>query len=630
MKDGFIKVAAATSFVSVGDIAKNTESIKALIEDADKQKINLLVFPELCLTGYTCGDLVFSEILIESSKSALTEIAKFTEKKYPCVIIGLPIKYNSGLYNAAAFIANGKILGITAKTNTGKDNRFCSADKLMPNAKIIIDGSEIPFGNDIVFCHSSIDDYKIATEIGTDLFSPMQPSSKLCISGATIIANPLAIPEIVGSYDDLALLVTGSSKRLCCGYVISGASNGESTQDGVYSSPTFICENGSLLASKRPFEDGSLTVSEIDVSALSYIRRNTWNCDSVTCRYVNFEQEITETKLSKNIKPNPFLPSCDKSLNSYSELIFEIQSNALARRLKHTNAKKAVLGISGGLDSTLALLVAARAMRILGRSAKDILAITMPCFGTTSRTKKNSKILCELLDVDFKEINIADSVEQHFKDIGQNPNRFDVTFENSQARERTQVLMDIANKENGIVVGTGDLSELALGWATYNGDHMSMYGVNAGIPKTVIRQLVAYEAASLKGELEKVLLDVIATPVSPELLPSDQSGSISQKTEDLVGPYELHDFFLYNMLAFGASPTKIYRLAKIALNEYNDQTIIKWLEVFTKRFFTQQFKRSCLPDGPQVFSVNLSPRAAFKMPTDASYNLWLSKIEKLK
>ena len=452
----------------------------------------------------------------------------------------------------------------------------------------------------------------------------------MALGGAHIIVNPAAIIATAGKFDYCQSIVKDASLRLGCGYVLASAGIGESSTDTAFSGLSIIAENGNIIAKENPFSAENLLITEIDIKLLASERyKNAGFAAKPMINKVYFEQEITETEITRKIEKNPFLPeTVDKK--EYLEEILQIQSHALARRISHTNAKKAVIGISGGLDSTLALLVAVRAMKILNRPSTDILAITMPCFGTTKRTRSNSEILCDELNVSFKEINITDAVKQHFKDIEQDENVFDATYENSQARERTQVLMDIANKENGFVIGTGDLSELALGWATYNGDHMSMYGVNGGVPKTLIRYIVHYEALNSKEALKNVLFDILDTPVSPELLPADNKGEIAQKTEDLVGPYELHDFFIYYMLRYGFSPKKLYRLANAAFEGiYDSETVLKWLKIFTRRFFTQQFKRSCLPDGPMVGEISLSPRGGWSMPSDASFNLWLKELEEL-
>ncbi len=639
MKDGFIKVAAADFPLKVADTEYNVEQIKTSIDDADKINVNILVLPELCITGYTCGDLLFSHNLIRSATNGLKDICTYTKGKYPVVAVGLPLMYRGKLYNCAAIIRDGRILGIVPKSvlpNYAEFNekRYYSAfDCFTDYLSVYIDDEEVPFGNNLVFCHNEIDDYTFGVEICEDLWTVNPPSEGLCKAGANIILNLSASNEIVGKADYRRLLTRSTSARLMCGYVCANPGYTESTQDTVFSAHHIIAENGNLLAENPPFSNNHMTVSEIDVQHLVTERcKNTsfqTDC-SEDYEFVIFEQETKNTKLTRKITKNPFIPEDSNEASGRAGDILNIQSYALARRIEHTNADKCVIGVSGGLDSTLAILVTVRAMNILNRPMKDILAITMPCFGTTSRTKSNSQILCECLGVDFKEINITKAVNQHFEDIGQDKNNYDVTFENSQARERTQVLMDYANKVNGIVIGTGDLSELALGWATYNGDHMSMYGVNASVPKTLVRFLVRYEMLNADDKLSVVLGDILDTPVSPELLPVNGDGEMTQKTEDLVGPYELHDFFLYYMVKNGFSPTKIYRLATTVFkDEYSHETIKHWLKTFVRRFFIQQFKRSCLPDGPKVGSVSLSPRGDWRMPTDASAHIWLDEIERL-
>lgn len=639
MKDGFIKVAAADFPLKVGDTQYNVEQIKTVIDNADKVNVNLLVLPELCITGYSCGDLLFSHNLIKAAARGLEDICAYTKGKYPVVAVGLPLMYRGKLYNCAAVINDGKVLGIVPKTilpNYAEFNEkryFSSFDCFTEYLSVYIEGEEVPFGNNLVFCHDEIDDYTFGVEICEDLWAINTPSEGLCKAGANIILNLSASNEVAGKADYRRLLIKATSARLMCGYACANPGYTESTQDAVFSAHHIIGENGTLLAESFPFSNNHMTVSEIDVQhiAMERCKNTSFDTDcSEDYELVPFGQKIMCTEITRKITPNPFIPENVADRDKRAEEILNIQSYALARRIEHTHAKKCVIGVSGGLDSTLAMLVTVRAMDILNRPRTDIHAITMPCFGTTSRTKSNSQLLCEQLGVDFKEINITKAVNQHFEDIGQDKNNLDVTFENSQARERTQVLMDYANKVNGIVIGTGDLSELALGWATYNGDHMSMYGVNASVPKTVVRVLVNYEMLNSEEKLAMVLGDILDTPVSPELLPVNKDGEMAQKTEDLVGPYELHDFFLYYMVKNGFSPSKIYRLAKKVFDGvYSDEVIKHWLKTFVRRFFTQQFKRSCLPDGPKVGAVSLSPRADWRMPTDASSQIWLNEIEGL-
>lgn len=634
MKDGFIKVASARPKVTVANVNANCEEIKKLIDKADSLKVNLLVFPELAITGYTCGDLFFNDTLITEAEKALFSLADFSEGKYPVIILGLPYSFGDKLYNCAAVINNGKILGIVPKTYLPDHNEFCekryfqSGDSIPFGMADIKNGEHFPIGSNLKFFNSNMPEYTFGVEICEDLFAPQTVGETLALAGCNVIINPAACDQLVDKTQLCELLVKASSARLNCGYILSSAGYGESTSDLVFAGIAIIAENGEIIAENKAFEDNDLTVTEIDLKLLSGRRKQNTSFNATEKSVpVMFSQELIDTVLTRGVEASPFMP---KGVNvaERAEEILKIQSFGLEKRLEHTHAKTAVLGISGGLDSTLALLVTARAMKLLGRPATDITAITMPCFGTTNRTRSNSKKLCDLLGVSFKEINIKDAVTQHFADIEQDENSFDITYENAQARERTQVLMDIANKENGLVIGTGDLSELALGWATYNGDHMSMYGVNSSVPKTLIRHLVKYEADNSDDGLKAVLYDILDTPVSPELLPAKNNGEIAQKTEDLVGPYELHDFFIYHFVKLSESPKKILRLANIAFKDiYDDETIKKWLKVFIRRFFTQQFKRSCMPEGPKITSVSLSPRGDWRMPSDASVELWLKEVE---
>jgi len=639
MKDGFIKTAAGSVKITVADTVSNTSEIKKRISEADGAGANLLVLPELCITGYTCGDLFYSDVLLHAAKEALAEICRFTADKYPVVIVGLPVRHQYKLYNCAAVLHRGDIKALVPKTHLPsysefyEKRQFNSADELGGNTCIEIDGREIPFGRHIIFRHNTMDDYTFGVELCEDLWAQSPPSEALCGAGAVIIANPSASNELIGKESYRRLLVGSTSARLICGYVYCNAGPGESTQDMVFSQHHLICENGALLAENKPFEENGLLITEIDVNRLANERHKMTSYRSVkneAYSYIEFNQELKNTELTVKISPNPFVPPDDALINERAETILKIQSHGLKKRLEHTHAKTAVIGISGGLDSCLALLVTARAMDMLGRPRTDITAVTMPCFGTTKRTKSNAEKLCAHLGVTLREVDITAAVNRHFEDIGHEKAIHDVTFENSQARERTQVLMDIANQEGGIVIGTGDLSELALGWATYNGDHMSMYGVNSSVPKTLVRYIVRFAAGQADEELAAVLKDILDTPVSPELLPFDESGEISQKTEDLVGPYELHDFFLYYTLRFGFTPSKIFRMAKYAYKgAYDDEAISRWLKVFFGRFFSQQFKRSCMPDGPKVGSASLSPRSDWRMPSDASGALWLQELENL-
>ncbi len=638
MKQGFIKTAAGSVGITVADTSSNAGRITERISEADRSGVNLLVLPELCLTGYTCGDLFLSDALLDSVEPSLEKICADTAGAYPVTVLGLPFRYLGKLFNCAAVIHGGRILGLVPKTYIPGYGEFYEA-RQFSSGKILGDdvrtvklcGQDVPFGNGIVFRHEELRDYSFGIEICEDLWVPCPPCERLTASGANIICNPSASDEVIGKEGYRRLLVSSTSARLACGYVYSNAAPSESTQDMVFSNHHIIAENGTLLAENRPFEENGLIVSEIDVARLTHERHRITTYDVVPGGYeVIFPQEIRETELTRHFDRNPFVPPHDAQINERAGAILRIQSYGLKKRLEHARAKTAVIGISGGLDSTLALLVAVRAMDILGRDRHDIKAVTMPCFGTTKRTKSNAVRLCEELGVSVSEINITAAVRQHFADIGHDESILDVTYENCQARERTQVLMDIANKTGGLVIGTGDLSELALGWATYNGDHMSMYGVNTSVPKTLVRYIVRYEAEKSGGALAGVLYDILDTPVSPELLPAKENGEIAQKTEDLVGPYELHDFFLYHMMRFGSSPAKIFRLAKYAYaGAYTDDTILHWLKTFVRRFFIQQFKRSCMPDGPKVGTVTLSPRGDLRMPSDASFAVWMKELDSL-
>lgn len=639
MKDGFIKVAAGTIKTTVADTKANIEEIKKAITEADENKINLLVLPELCITGYTCSDLFLSDRLQLSAADGLKEIKRFTTGKYTVALVGLPYHLNGKLYNCAAVIHDGKILGMIPKIyipNYGEfyeKRHFASGADIGTECSVLFDGEEIPFGINLIFADEQCPEFTFSAEICEDLWAPCPPCEKLALAGAKIIANLSASNETIGKDDYRRMLVSSTSARLLCGYVYSSAGADESTQDTVYSAHCIIAENGTILNENKPFETNGLTISEIDVNRLKSerIKNSSFSPASDGYRTIKFSQSNKETLLTRRYEKNPFVPSSAADVEKRAEMILNIQAHGLKKRIEHTHASSAVIGISGGLDSTLALIVAVHAMDMLNRDRKDIIAVTMPCFGTTKRTKSNAVRLCELYGVTLKEINITKAVKQHFADIGQDENVLDVTFENSQARERTQVLMDIANKSGGLVVGTGDLSELALGWATYNGDHMSMYAVNSSVPKTLVRYIVRYEAQKSEKELSDILYDILDTPVSPELLPVDNNGEMTQKTEDLVGPYELHDFFLYYTLRFGFTPSKIFRITRCAFgNDYDNKTILYWLRTFTRRFFNQQFKRSCMPDGPKVGSATLSPRGDWRMPSDASSRIWLDEIEDLE
>ena len=638
MKQGFITVAAATPDIRVADVDFNTGNIIKLIEEASLEGAKIIVFPELCITGYTCSDLFFQDALIESANKALDSIILSTAGKNLLVFVGLPFMDCGKLYNVAAAISGGKLLGLTTKSHLPNYDEFYEKRQFYPGPgfcrTIVRNGEEIPFGPCQLYQCPQMENLMVSAEICEDLWAPKPPSIDAALNGATIIVNLSASNELVGKSKYRRDLVSGQSARLICGYIYANAGFGESTTDIVFGGHNIITENGAILEESAKFSN-EIIYSEIDVKRLISERRKntTFSPDEneiLDLPVINFDLKVEDTVLTRVFPLNPFVPQDERERDARCEEILTIQASGLKKRLVHTNAKTAVVGISGGLDSTLALLVMTRAFDMLHKDRSNITAITMPCFGTTDRTYKNACTLTESLGCTLKEIPIADAVKQHFHDIGQDINIHDVTFENSQARERTQVLMDYANKTGGILVGTGDLSELALGWATYNGDHMSMYGVNVGVPKTLVRHLVKYYADTCDNEkLRDILTDVLNTPVSPELLPPED-GKIAQKTEELVGPYELHDFFLYYVLRFGYEPSKIYRIAKETFDGiYDDTIILKWLRTFYRRFFSQQFKRSCLPDGPKVGTVALSPRGDLRMPSDAVNALWLKDLSEL-
>lgn len=636
VKDGFIKVACATPDVRVGDVKYNSDNIISQISSAASNGTKLIVFPELCITAYTCGDLFFQKSLIDGARDALLRIAEETAECDIVSVAGLPLAVNQSLYNCAAVINRGEIKGIVPKINIPNYSEFYEARHFAKGSprvgEIALGGKNIPFGGNILFKSKHMDNFIFGVEICEDLWSVNPPSGSHALASAVIIANLSASNELIAKDEYRSMLVKSQSARLFSAYLYAGAGYGESTTDVVYSGDNMIAENGAILARSARFKN-ECVYAELDLERLVSERRKTTTYENMGAEnytFVKVEFNTETTALTRNIDRLPFVPSDNTKREKRSEEILTIQSKGLEKRLEHTRAKTVVIGVSGGLDSTLALLVAARAFDSLGLDRKNIIAVTMPCFGTTDRTYNNAVNFADSLGVTLKEINIAEAVTKHFEDIDQDPESYDVTYENSQARERTQVLMDIANKTGGMVIGTGDLSELALGWATYNGDHMSMYAVNAGVPKTLIRYLVDYEAQRTDNDaLRRTLKDILDTPVSPELLPP-KDGEISQKTEHIVGPYELHDFFLYHLLRFGETPSKILRLAEYAFKGvYEREFILEWLKVFYRRFFSQQFKRSCLPDGPKVGSVALSPRGDWRMPSDASVNLWMSELEKL-
>ena len=636
MKHGFIKVAAISPKIKVADPAYNAGVIVEKMKEAYEKGAKILVFPELCITGYTCGDLFLQEILLEEAKRQLSVIAEATQDMDALVMVGLPVEREGRLYNVAAVLHQGSVLGMVPKSNLPMYGEFYEGRHFTEGNTVPVsydfEGEEVPFGRNLLFECNSMPGLVIGCELCEDLWVADPPSTTHALMGATVIANLSASNETIGKDEYRRMLVKSTSGRLLCGYIYASAGEGESTQDLVFGGHNLIAENGSLLGEARRF-CGETVYGDLDIRRILSERRRMGTFGKKkedTYVTVTFHLSVEETRLERVFVPMPFVPQDVQTREKRCEEILSIQSMGLKKRMEHTNAKTAVIGISGGLDSTLALLVTARAFDLLGLDRKGIKAVTMPCFGTTDRTYENACKMSKILGAELIEVDIREAVTIHFRDIGQDMECHDVTYENGQARERTQVLMDIANKKGGMVIGTGDMSELALGWATYNGDHMSMYGVNASVPKTLVRHLVRYYADTCGEEaLKAVLCDVLDTPVSPELLPP-VDGVIAQKTEDLVGPYELHDFFLYHMLRSGYPPEKIYRIAKSSFaGVYEEEVIKKWLKIFIRRFFNQQFKRSCLPDGPKVGSVAVSPRGDLRMPSDASASLWLAQAEKL-
>lgn len=636
MKHGFLRVAAVTPAIKVADVRYNTERICEMLDRAHAGGAKVIVFPELCITGYSCGDLFLQELLIEEAKQALIAIARHTEGCGYIAFVGLPIEYNGKLFNVAAAVGNGSIYGLVPKTHLPNYREFGEVRYFSPAPDqtlfVDLDGTYgAPLGSKLMFTSTNMPKLRIAAELCEDLWVPHSPSVDHVNAGANLIVNPAANIELPGKSDLRIDLVRIHSMKNVCGYILSNPGPWESTQDVVCTGQKIIAENGVILGASKSFcED--VIYSEIDITSLVEERRrmNTFPMEEKGYYNVDVALTVSDTELSRHIPQSPFIPEGEDSRRRCCEETFAIQSQGLMRRLAHTHSQTAVVGISGGLDSTLALLVTAKAFDLLGKDRKDIIAITMPGFGTTDRTYDNAVSMIHSVGATFKEISIKDAVSVHFKDIEHDPSNHNVTYENAQARERTQILMDVANMNNGLVIGTGDLSELALGWATYNGDHMSNYSVNGSIPKTMVRHLVQYYADTCGDpQLKDVLYDVLDTPVSPELLPPEE-GKIVQKTEDLVGPYELHDFYMYYILRHGFAPDKIYRLAKYAFaGTYDDETILKWLKTFYRRFFAQQFKRSCLPDGPKAGPIGVSPRGDLTMPSDAHATIWLAMLEEL-
>lgn len=634
----FLRVAAATPKIKVADCEYNGERILEILEECSQKSVKIVVFPELCLTGYTCADLFLQDVLLESAKEALLTIATKSKGMDLLAVIGLPFLWNGNLYNVAAFVKDGEILGLVPKVHIPNYSEFYEARHFNSGMKapiqVTIGGKKVPMGTDLLFQCEEMPDCVVAGEICEDVWVATPPSNAHAVAGATVIVNLSASDELIGKDTYRKELIKGQSARLLCAYLYADAGEGESTTDLVFGGHNLIAENGSILKESRRFVN-EVILTEVDLGKLQSERKR------ITTFHTQLPQgyvvipfhigEIREYHLYRGIDKAPFVPGNKEDRDHRCEEILTIQAMGLKKRLEHTNCRHAVIGISGGLDSTLAVLVVAKAFDLLGLPHENIIAVTMPCFGTTDRTYQNAVALTNRLGTTLREIPIGDAVLLHFRDIGHDANVHDVTYENGQARERTQILMDVANQCNGMVVGTGDLSELALGWATYNGDHMSMYGVNASIPKTLVRYLVLYAAETTKDEeLNEILIDILDTPVSPELLPP-KDGTISQKTEDLVGPYELHDFFLYYVMRFGFAPSKVYFLARHAFyGMYDDATIYKWLHTFYRRFFAQQFKRSCLPDGPKVGSVAVSPRGDLRMPSDACVSMWIKELETVR
>ena len=650
MNYGFFNVSSASPELKVCDCDFNAEKIIDEVRSSYAKGSSLVVFPELCITGYTCGDLFLQKTLQNGALKALEYIARKTALLDILICVGLPFSYSGALYNVCAVFFKGKIIALVPKTYIPNYSEFYEARHFSPapcgvkNVFISEKNPSVPFGTDILIRDKDGSGFVLGVELCEDAWVPVSPGVRLAIAGATVVANLSGSNEIIGKAEYRRNLIKINSAKALCAFIYSNASHDESTQDLVFSGHSMIAENGTILSERKPFEKHPV-IASVDIERILQERNKTKTFQNCAVRFNPSENssftvievpvrkiDFNKNRLVRFTDPHPFVPSALDARSERCREVISLQAEGLAKRLRHINCKSAVIGLSGGLDSTLALLVTCRAFDLCGTSRKGITAVTMPCFGTTDRTYNNACVLAKESGVELKEVRIAESVHQHFKDIGQDENVHDVTYENGQARERTQVLMDIANKSNGIVIGTGDLSELALGWCTYNGDHMSMYGVNSSIPKTLVRYLVQFfadENESKNPSLSAVLRDILDTPVSPELLPPE-NGTISQKTEDLVGPYELHDFFLYYLLRFGFSPEKILFLADSSNLPYNHAFKLKWLRTFYRRFFTQQFKRSCMPDGAKVGTVNLSPRGDWRMPSDASAALWLSEIDRLK
>lgn len=636
MQYGFVKTAALTPRIRVADCAYNAGQITEALHTAAAAGAEIACLPELCVTGYTCGDLFFQPVLQQGAQDALADILRNTAELPLLFVLGLPLAHGAKLYNCAAVCQSGHVLGVVPKTHLPNYNEFYEKRQFTPapteNGVIELSGAQAPFGTNLLFRCGTQPALTLAVEICEDLWAPLPPSTRHAMAGATLVCNLSASDETIGKAEYRRALVAGQSARLLCGYVYADAGEGESTTDMVFAGHNMIAENGALLAEAVPF-GGGMALSDIDVERLAGERLKNTSfpaADAASYTAIPFALPQSAAPLSRTVSPAPFVPTDARQRAQRCDAILAMQAAGLKKRLEHTHAKTAVVGISGGLDSSLALLVTVRAFSLLGRPLSDIVAVTMPCFGTTERTRTNAEQLCEALGVTLRHVDVTKTVRSNFADVGQDEACHDVAYENTQARVRTLVLMNLANRLGGLVIGTGDLSELALGWATYNGDHMSMYGVNASVPKTLIRHIVASVADEAgNGALQQVLRDILNTPVSPELLPAE-NGEISQQTEEIVGPYALHDFFLYYAVRWGFSPAKVYYLAQQAFaGEYENAVLLKWLRNFYRRFFSQQFKRSCLPDGPKVGSVTLSPRGDWRMPSDASAALWLAQADAL-
>lgn len=633
MKDGFVRVASSNFEVKIADVQSNVNNIKKIINEVKATNSKLLVLPELCITGYSLGDIVFQNTLLQSAIDGLNQLLLHSKGCDLIVCVGLPIQYQNDLYNCAAIIQDGKILGISVKTHIPTYNEFYEGrhyQSAPTTTTISICDQEVPFGSELVYMDKNNQAFSFGVEICEDAWLPNAPSNQMVLKGANIIANLSASNELATKSDYRRMLISSISARGICAYIYCSAGLGESSTDVVYSGHQLIVENGSILQESELYQTSTI-YSDIDLTKLVSERRKMTSFNSLNNQPIYFQCKLVDLELNRNFSPTPFIPSNKSDRLMRCKEILDIQVQALMQRLKATHINKVVIGISGGLDSTLALLVCIEAFKALSLPTKNIYAITMPCFGTTTRTKNNAIGLMEELKVSFETIDIHESVQVQFKDLKQDPSVHDITYENVQARTRTQILMNKSNQIGGLVIGTGDLSEIALGWSTYNGDHMSMYAVNCSIPKTLVRYLVDYiQEVSNSTKLKSLLLDVLDTPVSPELLPTTNN-EIIQETEEIVGPYILHDFFLYHMVRFGDTPNKLLRKSLIAFeNKYDKEIILKWMELYYRRFFSQQFKRSCMPDGPKVGSVSLSPRGDLRMPSDASYQLWINQINELK